>query len=234
MRPLVKTVPRSEHISLESDSSESSTRRAARGPFRIRTRLHWRNTLRGIEARFDLADDHHVQVRYLKPRRLAKQYTVDLRFFDARPRRIRHVAWAMLLLSLLLTLTGVAALLLSREGLESSRHLVTAAGVLAFTGAVAAFLLFLHRTTESLEFLTVHGEAPLIRITGGVGSGRKAKAFCIELIKSIHLAHLNMDISSQSYLRDEMREHYRLHAAGALSDAQYEACKRRILAAHSA
>jgi hypothetical protein len=31
-----------------------------------------------------------------------------------------------------------------------------------------------------------------------------------------------------------MREYYRLHEVGTLSDTQYEACKRRILAAHAA
>lgn len=70
----------------------------------------------------------------------------------------RHLAWAMLLLSLLLMLSGAAALLLlSRASFEASRHLVTSGSGLAFTGAAVAFIRFLHRTTESFEFRTVHG-----------------------------------------------------------------------------
>jgi hypothetical protein len=34
------------------------------------------------------------------------------------------------------------------------------------------------------------------------------------------------------HLRDEMREHFRLKEAGALTEAEYEAAKKKILATH--
>jgi hypothetical protein len=39
--------------------------------------------------------------------------------------------------------------------------------------------------------------------------------------------------SKAMHLRDEMREHARLHETGVLSKLEYEACKARILAEHA-
>ena len=48
--------------------------------------------------------------------------------------------------------------------------------------------MFLRRTTESLEFTSVHGGATLVSVTGGIGSARTGKKFFVELIKSINAA----------------------------------------------
>jgi MFS family permease len=223
---------RAEHISIEAEPN--SSKRARRGPYRISARLRWRNALRGIEAQFDLADDHHVQVRYLRPQRQARQYTVDLRFCAAKPRRSRHVAWMMLAGTVLFAVGAlVSSFLWTRASLTISPSVLMSTTILLGTAAAACAVLFLHRTRESLEFLSVHGGAPLLRLTGGLGSGRSAKSFCIELIKSINLAQASIDTTAAAYLADTMREHHRLREAGALTEAEYEHCKQRILAAHS-
>lgn len=223
---------RSEHISLESEPANG--KRTVRGPHRVYARLRWRNVLRGIEAQFELADDHFLQVRYLQPRRHARQYTVDLRFCAAQPRRSRHVAWLLLIATLALAGASTAATwMLMRGSVPESPNLFAGITIGLAAAAAALAALFLQRTTESLEFTSLHGQVPLVRLTGGLGSGHKAKAFCIELIKSINLAHAKLDTTAQTYLRDEMREHQRLRRVGALSEGEYETCKQRILAAHA-
>ena len=83
--------------------------------------------------------------------------------------------------------------------------------------------MFLRRTTESLEFVSMHGGATLVSVTGGIGSARAGKKFFIELIKSINAAKAARPQERPQLLRDEMREHHRLRELGVLSEEQYEA-----------
>jgi hypothetical protein len=107
--------------------------------------------------------------------------------------------------------------------------LTALAALLAAAGSV---FMFLRRTTESLEFLSVHGQVTLVSVTGAIGSTQDGKRFFVELIKSISAAKAARPQPAHQFLRDEMREHHRLREIGALTEAQYEASKSRILASH--
>jgi hypothetical protein len=72
-----------------------------------------------------------------------------------------------------------------------------------------------------------------VSVIGGIGSAKAGKAFFVELIKDINTAKTARPQARAQFLRDEMREHHRLHALGVLPDADYEASKARILASHS-
>ena len=102
----------------------------------------------------------------------------------------------------------------------------------ALLAALGSVLMFLRRTTESLEFTSVHGGVTLVSVTGAIGSAREGKKFFIELIKSINAAKLARPQPPHQFLRDEMREHHRLRELGVLTESQYETSKSRILAAH--
>jgi hypothetical protein len=104
--------------------------------------------------------------------------------------------------------------------------------LVALLAALGSVLMFLRRTTESLEFTSVHGGVTLVSVTGAIGSARDGKKFFIELIKSIGAAKIARPQPPQQFLRDEMREHHRLREIGALTEAQYETSKSRILASH--
>jgi hypothetical protein len=98
--------------------------------------------------------------------------------------------------------------------------------------AAGATLMFLRRTVESLEFVSMHGGATLVSVMGGIGSARAGKRFFIELIKSINAAKAARPQDRPQFLRDEMREHHRLRELGVISQEQYEQGKARILASH--
>jgi hypothetical protein len=144
---------------------------------------------------------------------------------------VRRIAWKWLLVCVALGLSGAAALALPPEGVLSSSP-ATLAGASALCAAVGAFWLFVRRTTESLEFRSVHGQATLVSVVGGIGSARAGKRFFVELIRSINAAKHERAQQKQQFLRDEMREHYRLRELGVLSEEQYEQSKARILAEH--
>ena len=58
----------------------------------------------------------------------------------------------------------------------------------AIFAAAGSVVMFLRRTTESLEFWSVHGQVTLVSVTGAIGSTRDGKKFFVELIKSIGAA----------------------------------------------
>jgi hypothetical protein len=112
----------------------------------------------------------------------------------------------------------------------SSPILLTA--LVTLLAAAGAAILFLRRTVESLEFVSVHGGATLISVVGGIGSARDGKQFFVELIKSINAAKAERRQERLQFLRDEMREHHRLRELGVISEEHYEQGKARILASH--
>jgi hypothetical protein len=178
-----------------------------------------------------LLEEHFVSVQSERPGGESKNYVFDLRFASAKPLLVRRIAWSWFALTLAFgLLTGTAAWLLYSS--QTPPAPTAAVGVTMLAGAIASVFIFLRRTTESLEFTSVHGEATLISVTGGIGSARAGKSFFVNLIKSINAAKLARPQQKQEFLRDEMREHHRLRELGVLSPQEYEASKARILAAH--
>ncbi|PZN26341.1 MAG: hypothetical protein DIU71_18685 [Proteobacteria bacterium] len=222
---------RAEHISLEAAPDVLATpaapvRRKARATFTLAS------TLRGCATELSLLEDHYLGVRRIRgPQRT--DYVFDLRFAHHQPVIVRRIAWGWLAI----TLTLLAAATVGFVGALSDTQVLWRShgffvGLAALLGTPGAALLCLRRTTESLQFVSAHGRAPLVSVTGGIGAGRTGQAFFVEVIKSIGAARHARPQSRQAFLRDEMREHHRLHQAGALSDEEYEAGKKRILQAH--
>ena len=65
-----------------------------------------------------------------------------------------------------------------------------------------------------------------------LGLGRALRPFLTKLSAHVRIAVAARRPSKALHLRDEMREHARLHETGVLSKQEYEAGKARILAAH--
>ena len=146
--------------------------------------------------------------------------------------RVRTIAWFWLTLAgcLALLATGGIWAAWGSAAAWSSPVLLTA--LITLLAAGGATILFMRRTVESLEFVSVHGGATLVSVVGGIGSARSGKDFFIELIRSINAAKAERRQELPQYLRDEMREHHRLRELGVLSDEQYQYSKARILASH--
>ena len=80
---------------------------------------------------------------------------------------------------------------------------------------------------------SLHGRATLLTYTGGPGTLRAVQNVGGKLASHIRLAIARRRASKAEYLRDEMREHFRLKEAGVLQQEMYEASKARILAQHA-
>ncbi|HEX7013847.1 MAG TPA: hypothetical protein VF161_13915 [Steroidobacteraceae bacterium] len=222
-------IGRAEHISIEGDSEpiEAPSRPVRR---KIRSAYVLRSALRGCETELAILEEHFLSVRTVRPHEPARSYEIDLRFANPRPVRVRHISWFWLILSVALASLAGSALWFLGVQRTSWSILLTAA--LTLLASIGAFFMFLRRTTESLEFRSAHGEVTLVSVTGGIGSARAGKRFFIELIKNINAAKVARPQPRQQFLRDEMREHYRLRELEVLTEQQYEQGKARILAAH--
>lgn len=224
---------RAEHISIEGGHDESLAAPKKRPHRKTRLNYTLASRLRGCVTQLALLDDHFLSVQLTRPDIEPKKYDFDLRFANAKPMIVRHIAWFWLALAVSLAALATAALsmLWPQTAAEwLSPVLITA--VAALLASVGSVLMFLRRTTESLEFTSVHGGVTLVSVTGAIGSAREGKKFFVELIKSINAAKAARPQPPQTFLRDEMREHHRLRELGVLTEAQYETSKSRILASH--
>lgn len=224
-------IARAEHIHIEAEPGTVPAPTPHRRR-KVRTSYALKSRLRGCETEVTIHEDHFAAVRIVRPDRAPHQYEVDLRFANPKPVRVRSIAWFWLTLAAslaLLALGGIGSTW-SDASRWSSPIFLTALGTLLAAGG--ATILFLRRTVESLEFVSMHGGATLVSVVGGIGSARSGKRFFIELIKSINAAKVERRQERPQLLRDEMREHHRLRELGVLSEQQYEQSKARILASH--
>lgn len=221
-------IARSEHIHIEADPGVVAAPAALRRR-KVRASYALQSRLRGCATELAIHDDHFVAVRTVRPDAEPRKYEVDLRFASPKPVRVRTISWFWLALAASLALLATGGIWAS-WGHWTSPILLTA--LVTLLAASGAMILFLRRTVESLEFVSVHGGATLISVVGGIGSARAGKQFFVELIKSINAAKAERPQERPQFLRDEMREHHRLRELGVISEEQYEQSKARILASH--
>lgn len=224
-------IARGEHIHIEAEPGMV----AAPTPLRrrkVRTSYTLKSRLRGCETEVAIHEDYFAAVRVVRPDAEPRRYEVDLRFANPKPLLVRSISWFWLTLAACLALLAIGGIWSSWNdaGRWSGPILLTA--LVTLLAAVGATVLFLRRTVESLEFVSMHGGATLLSVVGGIGSARNGKRFFIELIKSINAAKAERPQERPQLLRDEMREHHRLRELGVLSEQQYEQSKARILASH--
>lgn len=225
---------RAEHISLDTGHDDDGLAAPKKRPHRA-TRMSYTlaSKLRGCITQLGLLDEHFLAVQLTRPDIEPRKYDFDLRFANAKPVIVRHIAWFWLALAISLAALATCALwLLWPKSVAEWIDPVPLTAVAALLASGGAVLMFLRRTTESLEFTSVHGGVTLVSVTGAIGSAREGKKFFVELIKSINAAKAARPQPPHQFLRDEMREHHRLRELGVLTEAQYEVSKSRILAAH--
>lgn len=226
------TAARAEHISIESEpeaaADEPVQHLAICADFMLRTPLRDRSTHVAI------LEDHFVAVRCERARAAPLEYSLDLRFASAKPRRTRHIAWNWLTIAVALAALACVAMWSAPSPLTALlQSPAFGISLVCLLGMVGALLRFIRATTESLQFVSEHGGAVLIDISGGLGSTRHGRRFFVELIRNVRAAKQARPQSQREWLRDEMREHHRLRELQVLSEESYEASKARILKAYT-
>ena len=166
-------------------------------------------------------------VRLDRPGKTIRKYVVDLRFIHAEAET--RIAWRLWLATAALAGLGTLSYWLASHGWH---QIGSQAPIVVATASVCVGLLGLYQTRVTIDLRSTHGDAQLAEVIGSLGNTRDARLFIDELSQRVETARGLPAQSKQHFLRDEMREHYRLWREGVLSEAAYEASKRRILAAH--
>ena len=220
----------SEHILLESDiRSEVPTLSQAQ---KTHAAWHCQSRLRRCRIELAIIDDYYLVVRVGGVGSL-REYVLDLRFAEPsiyiKKHTPRRLISAALVIGALAAFSGWRTM---SSASPSWYHawLVMCAATTAAT--LCACLASAWRMTETFALYSVHGRATLLAYTGGPGTLRMVRKFGGKLVSHIRLATAQRRSSKAQYLRDEMREHFRLREAGVLRQEQYEASKARILAQH--
>jgi hypothetical protein len=189
-------------------------------PDRIRRRV----------LRLEIIDYLYLSVRVQRSKSVMAEYVLDLRFVDPWVRMTRHIATRWLVATLVLAALAMASGSRVHGAAVPGNWLV--ACLIASTLTIAAGFVCAYRTTETLAVFSLHGRARLLEYTGTFGLGRALRPFLVKLSAHLRIAVAARRPSKALHLRDEMREHARLHEAGVISKGEYEAGKVRILAAH--
>jgi len=226
MRP---NLGRAEHISLAAEAVDVAPVRATQA--KVLATFVLDNAFRGLHTSLSLLDTHVLQMDTRRPGESRRRYSVDLRYVNAKPVRVRSIAWIWAIDTVALLI--LAAVKFWRASTLDSADVLgpLSIGAGAAIAACMAAAWFVRSTTESLSFISTTGAVPLVEVTGGIGSAKAGKKFFVQLIKTIMAAKMLAPANKHQYLRDEMREHHRLHEAGALSDRLYELGKARVLEA---
>jgi hypothetical protein len=223
-------VRQAEHISLQSETVETRAKPVAR---KTLVKYQLRSRARGSQTRIAILEGQFVAVTVKRPRSAEQEHTVDLRFVDPRPIGIRKVVWPWVYAAIVLTLLTIAAATFAIAfATPAQRIAAVPTAIILGTFTISSYLLCLYFTTESLLFVSVHGRARVIAITGGLGTTRAARQCAVDIVKHIALARKLSKQTRQTYLRDEMREHNRLYESGAITEEQYNDAKTRILQSH--
>jgi hypothetical protein len=220
-----------EHISLQSETVEVTAKSIVRKSL---TKYQLRSRARGSLTRVEILEGNFVKVSIKRARAEAQEHTVDLRFVDPRPIGIRKVGWPWMYVAVgftVLALLAGAFTIFFASPFARVWSVPTAIVLATFT--VSSYLMCLYCTTESVVFVSQHGRARVIPITGGLGTTRAARKCAIDIVKHIGAARRASRQQRAHFLRDEMREHSRLRDASVITEEQYDDAMSRILKAHN-
>jgi hypothetical protein len=200
----------------------------------VHSRFWLRSRLRRRAVELALIDFCYLSVRTWHAQRPASQYVLDLRFVDPMLQLKRHVAWRWIAATAVLLALSVGAawwIIASPEPWwQRDRLAAFATTILVMAGAV---FVSTYRTTETLTVFSLNGRVRLLEFVGSLGMFRASRQFRHQLAAHLQIATRRRRSTRAGHLRDEMREHTRLREARVLSEDEYDAGKRRILAGHA-
>jgi hypothetical protein len=212
-----------EHISIGSD--QSSDPRAAH---KVLERWRLGNPLRRMTTEITLFEEGYAEIRQRAGRKSEAPFRLDLRYLDPVPAITSAVAtrawW---------TAVGCAAAALGAFAVASFTSLGVLAvsfGLAAAAAAAVAAAFALQRSNETIEYFTLHGRARVLVLVANFGAIKPFRAFVPELSRAIEEAAEEIGGDTSSFLRGEMREHYRLRGDGILTVGTCAESTGRILA----
>jgi hypothetical protein len=203
-----------EHIYIGDEFADNY-----REPTTIKKQRQIRNRVTGSMTTISFFEEGFVRVRETRKKKLVKEHTLELRFLSAEAVVTKRLAlpflWAALGIGLLALLVSFVLPMTSFAALT-----ITSTATFA-TIAVIALLLFVYRSEEAHRFCTASGHTAVIALAASFGCIRKMRTVSREISQAIREEAGDYDTADVSYLRAEMKVHYKLAEMGVISR---EAC----------
>jgi hypothetical protein len=212
-----------EHILIASD--ENSDPRAAH---KVLERWRLGNPLRRMVTEITVFEEGYAEITQHAGRKSGAPFRLDLRYLDPIPSITRVNAtrawWTAL------GCTAAALVAFTAGYFTALGVLAVSFGLGAAAAAAVAVAIALHRSHETIEYVTLHGRARVLVLVANFGAIKPFRAFVPELSRAIEDAAEEIAGDTSSFLRAEMREHYRLRGDGVLSVGSCAESTGRILA----
>ena len=184
---------------------------------------------RGIKTRLVIYQEGVLRVRQTqRKKKELKSHLLLLRYLDPVPSASEHRATRVLYGAG--ACAGVAALAFVLAQFAPVRPVALPLGIVALTAGLVAGVLAAYLSHRRVTFYTLHGRSAAIDLKAGFGYRRRLRAMLPTLSAAISKAAAAVSDDTATFLREEMREHYRLRSEGILTT---EACTKgtgRILA----
>jgi hypothetical protein len=221
----VPELTQAEHISIGSDDSSRDPKTASR----IREHVELRNPLRHNVTEVTLYEEGVAEVVEQIRAERGHAFRLDLQYLDPIP-SIRFVLAKRAFWVALASAAAAGVVSLLADLVPSIGPAAVVAAALAAVIAIGAAAVGVYRSHETVEFHTLHGRAPVLRLVANVGAIKRFRAFVPRLSAAIEESAERIAQDASAYLRSEMREHYRLRGAGVLSSDACAQSTGRILA----
>lgn len=221
----IATDETTEHISLGEDFAVLA---GAEEPEKIVQRHEYANRGYGRRTQLVLYAEGYLRVREWQRKKKVRDYLLSLRFLAPDPATSRKVP--MRVLHVAAGFAGFGLLSAAVAWLSPWGGLFWPAAAAGGAGAVLSALLFLYLAHEKTTFRTAAGEAPVLTLLGTADSFRRCRGIVPDVVHAIEAAQAKNIHNRSDYLRQEMREHYRLREFGALEADACGDATRRILA----
>jgi hypothetical protein len=215
-----------EHILLESADLESEVVADRVGALRARCALY--NRIRGVRTELRFYEEGYIGICEQRAGKDEPEKRFALRHLDPRPllscrvaKRTRGVALCSL---------AAAALIAGLAYLSVAPMVTFPASAAALAATAIAMTVFMYRTDERVQFVTLHGRVPVVTLIASFGCLRACRRLVPRVVTAIKESAARAGGDKNSRLRAEMREHYRLRASGAVSAEGCVNAVQRILA----
>jgi len=214
-----------EHISLGEDFGILA---GAEEPEKITQRFEFSNRTCGRRTQLIFYAEGFVRVREWQRKKKLRDYLLGLRFLDTEVTVTRKIPMRVLQAAGGFAALGVLCMLVS--WLTTWDAIFIPAAVFGATGALICTMLFLYLAHEKTMFSTSAGNATVLTLLGTADSFKRCRNITPEIVRAIVEAQANNIQNRSDYLRQEMREHYRLREYGVIDHNDCSEATRRILA----
>ena len=219
-----------EHISMgyagktpsEADVTSAVELNKPSSRFRLPNHIH------GMRFSYTLFEEGFLKIQKWKGKTLVEDHYLTLRFMSPVAKVTRVIAKRALYAAAGLLGAGLVAAVLA--AVTPYDQIFRSASILLGCGTIISFMLFLHWSHERTHFFTSMGNCEVLTLTGTVESFRACRTIAPAVSKAIRDAQANNTKNEQTYFREEMHEHYRLHRADVITPEDCSDATRKILA----